>query len=71
MCLSPDIIEDHRIEGLMHIVMVQSLHFRVVWKLEEWGVVLVILPWFRMTRSFANNPRVALECDVAKHSLGC
>ncbi|GFV09489.1 uncharacterized protein TNCV_3158871 [Trichonephila clavipes] len=33
------------------------------------GVVLVTLPWFKMTRSVAKSPRVAEQCDVNIHSL--
>ncbi|GFT33885.1 hypothetical protein TNCV_4383711 [Trichonephila clavipes] len=45
----------------------------VEWKLREEGassgVVLVTLPWYKMTRSVAKSPRVAEQCDVNIHSL--
>ncbi|GFY26126.1 hypothetical protein TNCV_354431 [Trichonephila clavipes] len=43
-------------------------HVAVMWKLEQRnlnaGVILVPLPLFKSTRSFANSSRGALKCDV-------
>ncbi|GFX27500.1 hypothetical protein TNCV_4995551 [Trichonephila clavipes] len=39
----------------------------------EWGVspggVLSISPWFKITRSVPNSPRIALECGINEHSF--
>ncbi|GFW72978.1 uncharacterized protein TNCV_831011 [Trichonephila clavipes] len=31
--------------------------------------VVVVTPWFKMTKSVAKSPRVAEQCDVNIHSL--
>ncbi|GFX44050.1 uncharacterized protein TNCV_4118461 [Trichonephila clavipes] len=33
------------------------------------GVVLVTVPWFKITRSVTKSPRVPEQCDVNIHSL--
>ncbi|GFX29181.1 uncharacterized protein TNCV_3217161 [Trichonephila clavipes] len=33
------------------------------------GVVVLSLPWFKITRSVAKSPRVAEQCDGKIHSL--
>ncbi|GFV40353.1 hypothetical protein TNCV_4092171 [Trichonephila clavipes] len=33
------------------------------------GVVLVTLPWFKITRSVSKSPRLAEQCEVNNHSL--
>ncbi|GFU67972.1 hypothetical protein TNCV_2823151 [Trichonephila clavipes] len=33
------------------------------------GVIFVSEPWFKITRSVANNPRVALQWDTGKYLL--
>ncbi|GFV83778.1 hypothetical protein TNCV_2555651 [Trichonephila clavipes] len=62
------------VEELLHIesVLAQSPHVGMMRKFRERETssdVLFTLPWFKITRFVASSPRIALQYDVAKHSL--
>ncbi|GFW53208.1 hypothetical protein TNCV_3294551 [Trichonephila clavipes] len=40
-----------------------------MWKFGGKDALLVIWPWFRIMRSFANCPGGVLLCDINKHSV--
>ncbi|GFW60876.1 hypothetical protein TNCV_4870891 [Trichonephila clavipes] len=72
----PCALKTCRVGGAMYVKSVESLNvLPLVWYgsydrvSASSGVVLVTLPWFKITRSVAKTPRVAEQCDVNIHSL--